>query len=158
MFLALLPFQISIHPPRVGWDCKSRSTLHFYVHFNPPTPCGVGRIPLMSSKPRLSISIHPPRVGWDTGKRGGAADRMISIHPPRVGWDPVPEHYYKGRCISIHPPRVGWDGYLRTMADKTNISIHPPRVGWDPPTIPGIESDWQFQSTHPVWGGTCMRL
>ena len=79
---------------------------------------------------------------------------MISIHPPRVGWDPVPEHYYKGRCISIHPPRVGWDGYLRTMADKTNISIHPPRVGWDPPTIPGIESDWQFQSTHPVWGGT----
>ena len=34
---------ISIHPPRVGWDLKVRTRRALEDHFNPPTPCGVGR-------------------------------------------------------------------------------------------------------------------
>ena len=59
-------------------------------------------------------------------------------------------------CISIHPPRVGWDQVKMSSSTVVPISIHPPRVGWDhlyAPTHLGIS---QFQSTHPVWGGTAV--
>ena len=36
-------FIISIHPPRAGWDTSSTHTACPILHFNPPTPCGVGR-------------------------------------------------------------------------------------------------------------------
>ena len=34
---------ISIHPPRVGWDPTALCPVETEAHFNPPTPCGVGR-------------------------------------------------------------------------------------------------------------------
>ena len=34
---------ISIHPPRVGWDCSTCPQRRFSSYFNPPTPCGVGQ-------------------------------------------------------------------------------------------------------------------
>ena len=34
------------------------------------------------------------------------------------------------------------------------ISIHAPRVGCDHRTQASIKADYQFQSTHPVWGAT----
>ena len=34
---------ISIHPPRVGWDFAIRKLLSHIYNFNPPTPCGVGQ-------------------------------------------------------------------------------------------------------------------
>ena len=79
---------ISIHPPRVGWDDQ-------------------GMLEVKNS----IISIHPPRVGWDGGMDDlDMAQFLISIHPPRVGWDPrwsaAEPHVLQ---ISIHPPRVGWD-------------------------------------------------
>ena len=37
---------ISIHPPRVGWDRRREHGNDRIWNFNPPTPCGVGRIRL----------------------------------------------------------------------------------------------------------------
>ena len=36
----------------------------------------------------------------------------------------------------------------------SSISIHPPRGGWDPCTNPLLCEQQEFQSTHPVGGGT----
>ena len=124
-------FDISIHPPRVGWDRKG----------------------VASRKGGWKISIHPPRVGWDNEFVQRKAVHNISIHPPRVGWDvmrggvPPDQAYFNPptprgvgrrnghrlvefRHISIHPPRVGWDEDGEIMLDEDEISIHPPRVGW----------------------------
>ena len=56
---------ISIHPPRAGWDCRLLRRLRRRGYFNPPTPCGVGRRGTWPCFAGLGISIHPPRAGWD---------------------------------------------------------------------------------------------
>ena len=147
--------QISIHPPRVGWDSR-----------------------LLEARCKSAqISIHPPRVGWDEGFHMLPLVKPISIHPPRVGWD------HRVCCgdptghISIHPPRVGWDllgGVFPHQRQDFNpptpcgVGLHPVRAlsirRWDfnPPTPCGVGLSFamiragygQFQSTHPVWGGT----
>ena len=102
------------------------------AHFNPPTPCGVGRPRIPARQQAGQISIHPPRVGWD-GK-----DSLACL----------------GAIISIHPPRVGWDNAL--------IVTVPAAVDFNPPTpcgvglmdVYGLNVLLAFQSTHPVWGGT----
>ena len=63
-FALSLPFQISIHPPRVGWDIL-------------PDHIGIDFL----------ISIHPPRGGWDLQEADTLTQADISIHPPRGGWD-----------------------------------------------------------------------
>ena len=60
-------WDISIHPPRAGWDAECLYLLHKSRDFNPPTPCGVGPRPPAALLGRRSISIHPPRAGWDNG-------------------------------------------------------------------------------------------
>ena len=127
-----LPMEISIHPPRVGWDFRRGST--------PAAAC---------------ISIHPPRVGWDRccSKRTSAHQSFQSTHPV---WGGTVIPIYSGliQRISIHPPRVGWDvGNIAHKKCKV-ISIHPPRVGWDHDHAVPICHRVIFQSTHPVWGGT----
>ena len=98
--------QISIHPPRVGWD----------VFWD--TIDALGKI----------ISIHPPRVGWDVGKYFRISAIDISIHPPRVGWDNTQADGLPDADISIHPPRVGWDvsDVFGTMRDDY---FNPPTPG-----------------------------
>ena len=80
---------ISIHPPRVGWDDIVPFQTPPPRYFNPPTPCGVGLI--CNFQRLLEIDFNPPTpcgVGLD--KRREYEDRMrISIHPPRVGWDHI---------------------------------------------------------------------
>ena len=35
---------ISIHPSRVGWDSLDSYQKHIHLYFNPPIPCGMGRV------------------------------------------------------------------------------------------------------------------
>ena len=54
----------STHPVWGGTTAQGyESPLQLY--FNPPTPCGVGRLWRVPQGPAGNISIHPPRVGWD---------------------------------------------------------------------------------------------
>ena len=53
-------FRISIHPPRVGWDCHLLFGVLLCLNFNPPTPCGVGRLQrTLRSVPQVFQSTHP---------------------------------------------------------------------------------------------------
>ena len=64
-FFMICILHISIHPPRVGWDGSAPCPSRRPRHFNPPTPCGVGRYTQRDHIDTYPISIHPPRVGWD---------------------------------------------------------------------------------------------
>ena len=122
---------ISIHPPRVGWDCLSCSTAS-----------------------RSSISIHPPRVGWDKTENVLHGTGQISIHPPRVGWDPKlllpskPDRLFQ----STHPVWGGTAHSSRPPATARFQSTHP--VWGGTLSLSLAVSNRIFQSTHPVWGGT----
>ena len=149
-----LQLLISIHPPRVGWDSRYVRRKRRTKHFNPPTPCGVGRPSGLSFQERVRFQSTHPVWGGTLSAPTLGADVPISIHPPRVGWDPRPwpkprspghfnpptpcgvgrgqEHGRPRRVgISIHPPRVGWDRNPYKRKPGIHISIHPPRVGWD---------------------------
>ena len=124
--------EISIHPPRVGWDPVQRSPPLITSYFNPPTPCGVGPSHLMPFSSRR---------------------RFQSTHPVWGGTSPFPSKFFSLKFQSTHPV---WGGtrQLRVGHPMGDISIHPPRVGWD--LISSFQPIPQgpFQSTHPVWGGT----
>ena len=71
-----------------------------------------------------------------------------------MGWDIVYIQAVYLFKISIHPPRVGWDFH--------NVNKVTHNRNFNPPTPCGVglrleghigEAE-QFQSTHPVWGGT----
>ena len=147
---------ISIHPPREGWD-----------HFPVETVLGG------------TISIHPPREGWDDPHSGISAARVISIHPPREGWDAqypnqmrLPfgfqsTHPVRGGTFdngvplfkrifqSTHPVRGGtWRPHRRRRPVRLFQSTHPVRGGTRPPAGGQEKEKSIFQSTHPVRGGT----
>ena len=57
-------------------------------NFNPPSPCGEGRVLHGFGVPVNAISIHPPRAGRDEiAKYNLPSSLKISIHPPRAGRD-----------------------------------------------------------------------
>ena len=79
--------KISIHPPRAGWDTPDRRRCRGDCNFNPPTPCGVGRIgPSIFAGVHVFQSTHPVRGGTRFLAVIFPAS-LISIHPPRAGWD-----------------------------------------------------------------------
>ena len=131
--------------------------------FNPPSPCGEGRLGGAFCFRGVDVSIHPPRVGRDFVFRmnneqdrkfqstlpvwGGtpasvtlAQYATVSIHPPRVGRDWGRDRGGRQERVSIHPPRVGRDSSSRSYNSSSRVSIHPPRVGRDCqlPVSPGI--------------------
>ena len=59
------------------------------------------------------------------------------------------------RSISIHPSRVGWD--LKSVCQaRVNINFNPPiPCGMGRCNIFIFAHAAVFQSTHPVWDGTC---
>ena len=82
-----MEINISIHPPREGWD----NTTHW-------------------EQPVEYISIHPPREGWDMGSSIVPGELVLfqSTHPVRGGTSVVTSKT-DTVAISIHPPREGWD-------------------------------------------------
>ena len=170
-------YDISIHPPRVGRDRPLSAYQDGSIaDFNPPSPCGEGRVFL--SDLILYLYFNPPspcgegRPVWGCHCNGckfqstlpvwGGThcslwlhdDYYISIHPPRVGRDTSYLDDYNATIISIHPPRVGRDRNPGTVKAGWQISIHPPRVGRDLLFRPKSYVWLRFQSTLPVWGGT----
>ena len=129
------------------------------MHFNPPTPCGVGpEISLPTSSRALFQSTHPVWGGTFAAEKP-VADCRISIHPPRVGWDATGKTWSisRKRFQSTHPV---WGGTLLLLA------VLVARLYFNPPTPCGVghtiylpfDEIAEFQSTHPVWGGTMIGL
>ena len=148
----------STHPVRGGTDGLLMLSL-MLLYFNPPTPCGVGH-GLCGSSCNTPYFNPPTPCGVGPGRECYVNRSItISIHPPRAGWDLDIAKSFGGRGrISIHPPRAGWDAGLRTLdAVLEEISIHPPRAGWDMVPLTSQRDIYEFQSTHPVRGGTSFR-
>ncbi len=128
------------------------------MHFNPPTPCGVGHRRQSAGSSRAGFQSTHPVWGGTTMEIYAHSIDAISIHPPRVGWD---YGYLKNSLcikISIHPPRVGWDS-LSSDCGLQPLNFNPPTpCGVGPPNNVAVYFDGEFQSTHPVWGGTVLGL
>ena len=80
------------------------------THFNPPSPCGEGPLPMPGAAGRTGISIHPPRVGRDNPVDviNIVTSAFQSTLPMRGGTVLLPAGLQESP-ISIHPPRVGRD-------------------------------------------------
>ena len=124
--------------------------------FNPPTPCGVGRI--VASFILLLIlfqSTHPVWGGTSPCRKNPASQKFQSTHPVWGGTKLPGISIVSNIFQSTHPV---WGGtadlrisakHLRDFNPPTpcgvgpvlfselhfafDISIHPPRVGWDGP-------------------------
>ena len=149
--------EISIHPPRVGWDFSSRPPPRARWTFQSTHPVWGGTMSVLLSHPLRHISIHPPRVGWDSHGVGHSfvSVQFQSTHPVWGGTQaPTPEGE-KALFQSTHPV---WGG---TIAGHQNcLGL----CDFNPPTPCGVghgrvhtrPGSRIFQSTHPVWGGTSL--
>ena len=80
--------EISIHPPREGWDYNSCAYVARYMLFQSTHPVRGGTV-FMHTLVAMQIefqSTHPVR-GGTMAVLMDAAPYFISIHPPREGWD-----------------------------------------------------------------------
>ena len=103
-----------------------------FENFNPPTPCGVGRRkPSWPGGSCIFQSTHPMRGG--TFQHGPQAlAQVISILPPHAGWD-----------LTRRPA----DGPVKHFNPPTPCGVGPGR------SLCMIRKE-EFQSTHPMRGGT----
>ena len=145
---------ISILPPWVGWDQKTRKAGFISENFNPPTLGGVGlKRGCVVDAPLIFQSSHPGWGGTLFPDHRRRAAEFQSSHP---GWGgTAPRWAYRGVCrISILPPWVGWDSPDAITPVSVSIfqSSHP---GWGGTrTIANKARQTLFQSSHPGWGGT----
>ena len=124
--------KISIHPSRVGWDAnlqlvtrhhmqfqsthpvwdgtlRRRIRLNLYRHFNPPIPCGMGRVPHFAVTYSQQISIHPSRVGWDlmSSRRPSS---VLYFNPPIPYGMGLSKHGQEVRLSPFQSTHPVWDG------------------------------------------------
>ena len=149
---------ISIHAPRMGSDCFSRSFARL-----------------------VRISIHAPRMGSDISPHTPMAEQGISIHAPRMGSDTLLmlRSLRQERFQSTLPAwgATANSGFMAAQQAKfqstlpawgaTNdlvIIVH--IVNFNPRSPHGERHPqsldvWhlsQFQSTLPAWGATSIRI
>ena len=146
--------EISIHPPRGGWDLAINSRFRRSFRFQSTHPVGGGTLRSRRFRRSAPISIHPPRGGWDVLTHGPGGKLTISIHPPRGGWDQCCDFLIVLGIISIHPPRGGWDRSGWWMLHTARHFNPPTPWGVGLPLVSGDGLSPVFQSTHPVGGGT----
>ena len=128
---------ISIHPSRVGWDRRRRraqmhaaafqsthpvwdgtrresNRMHAGKHFNPPIPCGMGRLRWRRNREWCCISIHPSRVGWDFDRSHSRTWRKLfqSTHPV---WDGTSSTYKVQKSIKFQSTHPVWDGTAKNI-------------------------------------------
>ena len=125
---------ISIHPPRVGRDCKPCGHNPAKIgDFNPPSPCGEGR--RRSTAYKICHTFQSTLPVW-----GGTTRSILLV-------------ISSSEFQSTLPVWGGTGGWL-LFGLSHYISIHPPRVGRDNFYYQRGYNLTAFQSTLPVWGGT----
>ena len=167
----------STHPVWSGTRIRSPGNFGLQ-NFNPPTPCGVG-LQRLSKAHRRRYFNPPTPCGVGPVSVGGCQHQTTDFNPPTpCGVGRWPRRWANPLRLNFNPPTPCGVGRFQTISCPwtTLISIHPPRVGWDeqcpgggsdagdfnPPTPCGVGPSvcepyliiGQFQSTHPVWGGT----
>ena len=125
-------YRISIHPPRVGWDCTMLLFMACTSSFQSTHPAwgGTQKCSVLLYRAFLFQSTHPAWGGTLVASSRVRPSEFQSTHP---AWGGTLTRIFGSFrfLISIHPPRVGWDYAQAMMKKYEEISIHPPRVGWD---------------------------
>ena len=125
------------------------------VNFNPPTPCGVGLKDRREELRLSQISIHPPRAGWDslTNSAMSAQTRFQSTHPVRGGTNGL--RVLPHPSYNFNPPTPCGVGLDQCRALGVSKYFNPPTpCGVGPRVFCVVAVTAEFQSTHPVRGGT----
>ena len=149
----------STHPvwgATTSFSCMSNCRLCF----NPRTPCGV-RHALALSMPHFCTRFQSTHPVWGATRRAEGkfpmADKFQSTHPV---WGATVSSMYSWPTKSGFNPRTPC-GVRHDRPQKRHeacpVSIHAPRVGCDKNSVAYIQSWSKFQSTHPVWGATCLK-
>ena len=146
--------RISIHAPRMGSDPPGGTSCPRNRNFNPRSPDGERLGGGAHVVQRLAISIHAPRMGSDRNTWA----RIISANDfnPR---SPDGERRYDAM---YHPTQWNFnprspDGERHCAgrsAASMRISIHAPRMGSDFNAASVVSAAFLFQSTLPGWGAT----
>ena len=120
-------FQISIHPPRMGWDIAILHPLCGNKNFNPPTPHGVGpNSKTFGSTVFIFQSTHPAWGGTMPRPHYGGS-RNISIHPPRMGWDLIRRQDFIPDIKIFQSTHPAWGGTGRCyLVDPFVFDFNPP--------------------------------
>ena len=74
--------EISIHPPREGWDNRPKSCKFPSFTFQSTHPVRGGTSGCRARTHASSISIHPPREGWDGLSSPGLLSFGLDFNPP----------------------------------------------------------------------------
>ena len=174
---------ISIHAPRTGSDCKSRSKRLSKRTFQSTLPARGATDPLTNVAISCgSISIHAPRTGSDRN-----TSHTISTQEHFNPRSPHGERLKYQRDVNIvikFQSTLPARGATKARAQRWNrlvISIHAPRTGSDPSsataaasacdfnprsphgerrihTSAHLQANSKFQSTLPARGATSERL
>ena len=150
---------ISIHAPRTGSDCKSRSKRLSKRTFQSTLPARGATDPLTNVAISCgSISIHAPRTGSDRN-----TSHTISTQEHFNPRSPHGERLKYQRDVNIVikfqstlPARGATNTYIGAPSSEQQISIHAPRTGSDQLYELGMLSPTQFQSTLPARGATLL--
>ena len=146
---------ISIHPPRVGRDATRSARSSPALNFNPPSPCGEGRLATFFKSSGNSRFQSTLPVWGGTQIRDPLPGRKKDFNPPSpCGEGPNSSAQLRTvDGISIHPPRVGRDLLQAFTGMRRAISIHPPRVGRDLRHLPQPPCCYDFNPPSPCGEG-----
>ena len=122
---------ISIHAPRTGSAPPRGTNEAAEWHFNPRSPHGERREPMISLFGAFVFQSTLPARGATKPRPRDAARTAISIHAPRTGSDGRFVAAIYEFVISIHAPRTGSDFGVIQLDPTKLISIHAPRTGSD---------------------------
>ena len=117
---------ISIHPPRAGRDADHSGRGQVHLNFNPPSPCGEGRVTGgIASGGSGFQSTLPVRGGTETAS--SLQHSIRDFNPPSPCGEGPKRLQRRGSSapISIHPPRAGRDAD-NTSADQRSGNFNPP--------------------------------
>ncbi len=125
------------------------------LHFNPPSPCGEGRLSNPQTLRKSTFQSTLPVRGGTKFECCNEGIRIISIHPPRAGRDIRRRLRSPGRSSfqSTLPVRGGTRG--RSILRRSWLYFNPPSpCGEGLFSNSGKRIPRKFQSTLPVRGGT----
>ena len=128
---------ISIHAPIVGCDLSGKSDIVWGTYFNPRTHRGVRRC-------------------WRTVRL--SCSRFQSTHP---SWGATLSSFWRVSDEFYFNPRTHRGVRHQELVTETitnNISIHAPIVGCDTISSYIATGTILFQSTHPSWGATRVKI
>ena len=144
---------ISIHPLRAEWDNTPFIWSRTLLHFNPPTPCGVGRRPVgqlrivKNFNPPTPCGVGPAPTSDFPGRRYFNPPTPCGVGLQQQGQQPCRVAFQSTHSVRSGTAQPGQDAY------EIAISIHPLRAEWDKTTPRSSPRLFNFNPPTPCGVG-----